>query len=60
MTEDEIFGWHHQFKGYEFEPAPEDSEGQGSLVCSSPWGHRVGHNLAIQQQQHQQQAFGFS
>ena len=34
MTEDEIFGWHHQFKGYEFEPAPEDSEGQGSLFQS--------------------------
>ena len=49
MTEDENFGWHHQFKGYEFEPAPEDSEGQGSLF-QSMGSQRVGHNLAIQQQ----------
>ena len=25
-------------------------EGQGSLVCCSPWGHRVGHDLATEQQ----------
>ena len=55
MTEDEISGWHHQLKGYESETTPGDTEGQGSLACSSPWGRRVGHNLAIQQQQ--QQAF---
>ena len=23
-----------------FEQTPEDSEGQGSLVCCSPWGHK--------------------
>ena len=28
--------WHHQLNGHEFEPALRDSEGQGSLVCSSP------------------------
>ena len=38
MTEDEMVGWHHQFNGHEFEPAPGDSEGQGSLACCSPWG----------------------
>ena len=27
-----------------------DSEIQGSLACCSPWGHRVGHNLATEQQ----------
>ena len=37
MTEDEI-GWHHQLNGHEFEQAPEDGEGQGSLACCSPWG----------------------
>ena len=37
MTEDEIFGWHHQLNGHEFEQAPGDGEGQGSLACSSPW-----------------------
>ena len=31
-------GWHHRLNGHEFEQAPEDGEGQGSLVCCSPWG----------------------
>ena len=39
-TEEEMVGWHHQPNGREFEQAPGDSEGQGSLVCCSPWGHR--------------------
>ena len=30
--------WHHQFNGHEFEQVPGDGEGQGSLVCCSPWG----------------------
>ena len=38
MTEDEMVGWHHQLREYEFEPTLRDSEGQGSLVCCSPWG----------------------
>ena len=38
MTEDEMVGWHHQLNGPEFEQALGDSEGQGSLVCCSPWG----------------------
>ena len=29
MTEDEMVGWHHRL-----------SEGQGGLVCCSPWGHK--------------------
>ena len=37
---DEIVGWHHGFNGYEFEQTQGDSEGQGSLVCCSPYGHR--------------------
>ena len=40
MTEDEMVGWHHQLTGQEFEQAPEDGEGQGSLVRCSPWGHK--------------------
>ena len=32
--------WHHQLKGLEFEQALGDGEGQGSLTCCSPWGHR--------------------
>ena len=40
MTEDEMVGWHHQFNGQEFQQTLGDGEGQGSLVCSSSWGHR--------------------
>ena len=29
--------WHHQLEGHEFEQTLGDSEGQGSLVCCSPW-----------------------
>ena len=38
MTEDEMVGCHHQLNGHEFEQTQEGSEGQGSLVCCSPWG----------------------
>jgi len=37
-TEDKMVGWHHQLDGHEFEQAPGVSDGQGSLVCCSPWG----------------------
>ena len=39
-TEDEMVGWHHRFNGHEFEQTLGDSEGQGSLACCSPWGHK--------------------
>ena len=39
-TEDEMVGWHHRLNGHEFEQTPGDREGQGSLVCCSPWGHK--------------------
>ena len=32
--------WHHQLNGHEFEETPGDGEGQGSLACCSPWGHK--------------------
>ena len=35
-----MVGWHHRLDGNEFEQAPGDSEGQGSLACCSPWGHK--------------------
>ena len=38
MTEGEIFGWHHQLDGHEFEQAPGIGDRQGSLACCSPWG----------------------
>ena len=28
---------HHQLNGHEFEQAPGNGDGQGSLVCCSPW-----------------------
>ena len=49
MTEDEMVGWHHWLNGHEFDQTLGDSEGQGSLVCCSPLGLRVGHNLATEQ-----------
>ena len=39
-----MVGWHHQFNGHEFEQAPGIGDEQGSLVCCSPWGGRVGHD----------------
>ena len=40
MTEDEMIGWHHRFYGHEFEQAPGVGDGQGSVVCCNPWGHK--------------------
>ena len=40
MTEDKMVGWHHQLNGHEFEQILRNSEGQGSLVCCSPWSHK--------------------
>ena len=38
MTESEMVGWYHQLNGHEFEQALGDGDGQGGLVCCSPWG----------------------
>ena len=35
-----MVGWHHRLNGHEFEQALGESDGQGSLVCCSPWGRR--------------------
>ena len=40
MTEDEMVGWHHWLNAQEFEQALGVGDGQGSLVCCSPWGHK--------------------
>ena len=40
MTEDKMVGWHHWLDGHEFEQAPGVGDGQGSLACCSPWGHK--------------------
>ena len=31
---------HHRLNEHEFEQAPGVGEGQGNLVCCSPWGHK--------------------
>ena len=33
-------GWHHQLDGHESEQTPGVGDGQGSLACCSPWGHK--------------------
>ena len=40
MTEDEMVGWHPLRDGHEFEQAPGVGDGQGSLACCRPWGHK--------------------
>ena len=43
-TEDEMVGWHHRLNGHEFESTLGFGDGQGGLVCCSPW---VGKELDI-------------
>ena len=40
MTEDEMVAWHHQLSEHELEQTPGNGEGQGRLVCCSPWGSK--------------------
>ena len=40
MTENELVGWHHRLNEHEFKQTVGDSDGQGSLVYCSLWGHR--------------------
>ena len=54
-TEDEMVGWHHRLNVHEFEQAPEDGEGQRSLACCSPRGHKEWTWLSEQQSVEQQQ-----
>ena len=39
-TENEMAGWHHRLNGHEFEWTPGVGDGQGGLVCCSPWGRK--------------------
>ena len=40
MAEDEMVKWNHRLNEHEYDPTPGGSEGQGSLVCYSPWGRK--------------------
>ena len=37
---DEMVRYHHQLNEHELKKTPGDTEGQGSLMCCSPWGHK--------------------
>ena len=52
-TEDEMVGWHHQLNGHEFEQTLGNGDGQGSLACCSPWGHKKSDMTAHEQQKMQ-------
>ena len=43
---------HHQLNGHDFEQTLGDNEGQRSLACCNPWGHRVGHHYLVAGKQH--------
>ena len=40
MTEGEMVGLYHQLHRHEIEQAPRVGDGQGSLACCSPRGHK--------------------
>ena len=40
MTEDEMVGWHHGLNGHEFKQVLGIGDGQRSLACCSPSGHK--------------------
>ena len=40
MTEDEMAGWHHRLDGCESEWTLGVGDGEGVLVCCSPWDHK--------------------
>ena len=50
-------GWMASLTGHEFEQTPGGSEGQRSLVCCIPWGHRVRHDWQSEHH-HQQNLYG--
>ena len=50
-----MIGWHHRCNEHELGQTLGDGEGQGGLVCCSPWGRRVTPNWVTE---HQQQSFG--
>ena len=51
VTEDEVVEWHHGLNGHESEQILGDSDGQGSLVCCIPWGHKESDTTEQRQQQ---------
>ena len=54
MTKDEMVGWHHRLDGHESEQTPGEGEGQGSLMCCSPWSHKESGKTEGKTEQQQQ------
>ena len=50
VSEDEMAGQRHLCNGHEFGQTPGDGEGQGGLVCCSPWARKESDWLTEQQQ----------
>ena len=46
-TEDDMVGWHHRLNGCEFGWTLGVGDGQGGLVCCSPWGHKELENTQL-------------
>ena len=46
-----MVGWHHRLSGHEIEQTPGDGEGQGGLMCCSPWGCKESDTTVTEQQQ---------
>ena len=40
VSEDDMAGWNHLCNGHDHEQTSGDGEGQGGLVCCSPWDHK--------------------
>ena len=40
MSKDKMVAWRHRLDGHEFEQAAEVGDGQGGLVCYSPWDRK--------------------
>ena len=38
--DDQSVELNHQINGHELGQTPRDDEGQGGLVCCTPWGHK--------------------
>ena len=51
VTEDEIFGWHHQLNGHEFEQMLGDKSTEHPGMLQSTGPQRVGHDSVAEQPQ---------
>ena len=60
MTKDEMVGWYHQLKGHVFAYTPGVNDGQGGLVCCSPWSHKESDTTEQLNWNELSQAYGFS